>query len=407
MKYNIVLAFAIAALAVSCSREQSVRNDSPASEDQGPATAGISSGPDTGAPLGIALSGYCDGIALSFGSPFEASSEAGGKHASGTTGAAKRMVFGSFALDIGWEGALAVYSAADGRLLWEEKDAVGAPAASEKAIAFIQADGTFTVRALADGSSFADIPLAGIRRDVAPAFDGRLYYVALSGGRAAAIDLAAREFRWLASIGMEIDHLVCDPGALYAFGADDAVALSPEAGRPLARVALPARSLERPVLDGGTFGYRGLDGRLYRNPVPDAAGTRMRPNEEEGMARAIRFRLDKYINDHTALDLFGPFLPYVDMAPHDGILPFTVFRYTGPSEAMEMSVELSEADGSAPRNGIVAVFNEQGDEIRANVDEFGTHASFAFWFDPGKEYYLAVGRRDAGMPPLFLVLRKP
>ncbi len=314
---------------------------------------------------------------------------------------------GRFAALQSFDGAIAVYALPDMRLLWQSQAARGSLRLTEESALYLSAEGSLLIRALDTGSLLTELRLGLSPGHIAPVFDGTLIYIAGADGSVLALDARSLSLQWRVNADYAVEQLICDRGMVYAFGPREAIAIASDQGRILARVALPVRALLLPQLFGGSMVYTGVDGYLYANDLSLSSSPPASSAEEERLAQAIRFRLDKYLVDHSIAELAGPFLSYVDLAPHDGVLPFTVFAYPAPEQSGEMVLELFEADGKTqPNDGIVSVFDEGGEEIKANVDEFGSHPSFNHWFDAGKRYYLAVGRRVPGMPPLFLRVRK-
>jgi hypothetical protein len=307
----------------------------------------------------------------------------------------------------GPDGMFGVHTLPDMRLSWQSQASRGSLCLTDEAAIYLSPEGSLLIRALDTGSIITELGLGLSPGLMAPLYDGRLIYIADAAGSVLALDPRSSSMLWRVTLDFSAEQLISDRGMVYAFGFREAVGIDKEQGRIVARVALPERALLPPQLFGGSMLYIGVDGYLYANDL----GLTTRPPEssaeEERLARAIRFRLDKYLVDHSIAELAGPLLPYVDMAPHDGIRPFTVFEYLAPERSGEMVLELFEADGKTrPGDGIVSVFDERGEEIKANVDEFGSHPSFNHWFDAGKRYYLAIGRRAPGLPPLFLRVRR-
>ncbi len=307
----------------------------------------------------------------------------------------------------GPDGAISVYALPDMKLSWQSQAARGSLALTEESLICLSADGALRIRSLDTGALALELALGLKPGLVAPLYDGKLIIIADAEGGVLALDPQTQSLQWRVTEDYPVEQLISDGALVYAFGYRDAVGIAKDQGRVIARVSLPERALLPPQLFGAIMVYIGVDGLVYANDLGASRAAAGYSAEEERLAPAIRFRLDKYLVDHSIAELAGPFLPYVDMAPHDGILPFTVFEYLAPEQSGEMVLELFEGDGKArPKEGIVSVFDESGEELKANVDEFGSHPSLNHWFDAGKRYYLAVGRRAPGLPPLFLRVRK-
>lgn len=317
-------------------------------------------------------------------------------------------------------GGLAAYALPGLQPLWFADGVVSLPLLTESAVLWIRADGAMayaefepapspataspwsqpTIREFAAFSAFAPDPR--------PAYDGRRVFAAERGAALVAVDAASGREAWRATPGFKPEFLAADGQVVYAFGASEAVSLSAEDGRVLTRQALPAKPAGFPLRAGGLVAYASADGLVYTDGLRSEGGALdERAAEAERLARALRFRLDKYLNDHTAPVAFGAIMPYVDLAPHTGRYAFSVYRYVAPEDAGDMAVEVFGQLGAAlAPDGISAVFDERGEELRGSIDEFGSHPSYTHWFDPGKIYYLAVGRRDPGGEPLFLRVRR-
>jgi hypothetical protein len=305
------------------------------------------------------------------------------------------------------DGMFSVYALPDMRLSWQSQAVRGSLCLTDETALYLTLEGSLLIRALDTGSIVTDLGLGLSPGFLAPVYDGTLVYIADADGSVLALDPRSSSMLWRVTLDYAVEQLISDRGMVYAFGFREAVGIDKEQGRIRARLALPERALHPPQLFGGSMVYAGVDGYLYANDLGLTSKLPESSAEEERLARAIRFRLDKYLVDHSIAELAGPFLPYVDMAPHDGMLPFTIFEYLAPEQSGEMVLELFEADGKTqPSDGIVSVFDDKGEEIKANVDEFGSHPSFNHWFDAAKSYYLAIGRRAPGLPPLFLRVRR-
>lgn len=317
-------------------------------------------------------------------------------------------------------GGMAAYALPGLRRLWSVDGVASFPLLTESAALWIGADGAMAYAELetAPSAGAADAwarptirELAAFRAfepDPRPAYDGRRVYALERGAALVAVDAASGREAWRATPGFRPEFIAADGQAVYAFGASEAVSFSAEDGRVLTRQALPAKPAGFPSRAGGLVAYAGADGLVYADGLRSEVGAPdARTAEAERLARALRFRLDKYLNDHTAPVVFDAIMPYVDLAPHTGRYAFSVYRYVAPEDAGDMAVEIFGQLGTAlAPDGISAIFDERGEELRGSIDEFGSHPSYTHWFDPGKLYYLAVGRRDPGGEPLFLRIRR-
>lgn len=334
-------------------------------------------------------------------------------------------LYASAGFVIAWSasGRLAAYALPGLQPLWSAAGVASLPLLTESAALWTRADGTMAYAELKPappaeaGSPWGEPSVASFDTDpsfepaVRPAYDGRRVFAVARDGALVAVDAAAGREAWRALPGFRPEYLAADGESVYAFGAKEAVSLSAEDGRVLTRQALPAKPAGFPVSVGGLVAYAGADGRVYADGLPGLAGPLSPPDakaaEAERLARALRFRLDKYLNDHAAPLAFGTIIPYVDYAPHTGRLAFSVYSYRAPDDAGEMAVEIfGELGAALAPDGISAIFDESGEELRGSIDEFGSHPSYTHWFDPGKIYYVAVGRRDPGGEPLFLRIRR-
>lgn len=340
----------------------------------------------------------------------------------GLIGGGPYRLYASARYVLAWSaaGGMAAYALPDLQPLWSVDGVASLPLLTESAALWIRADGAIAYAELESApAAGAGSPwgqpaireLAALRAfepDPRPAYDGRRVYALDSGAALVAVDAASGREAWRATPGFKPEFLAADGQVVYAFGADAAVSLSAEDGRVLTRQALPAKPAGFPSRAGGLVAYAGADGLVYADGLRSEVGAPdARTAEAERLARALRFRLDKYVNDHTAPLVFDTIMPYVEMAPHTGRYAFSVYRYVAPEDAGDMAVEIFGQLGAAlAPDGISAIFDERGEELRGSIDEFGSHPSYTHWFDPGKLYYVAVGRRDPGGEPLFLRIRR-
>lgn len=340
----------------------------------------------------------------------------------GLLGGGPYRLYASARFVLAWSaaGGMAAYALPGLSSLWSAEGVASLPLLTESAALWIRADGAMayaeleTAPSAGAGSLWAQPTIrelaafGAFEPDPRPAYDGRRVYALDSGAALVAVDAASGREAWRATPGFKPEFLAADGQVVYAFGADAAVSLSAEDGRVLTRQALPAKPAGFPSRAGGLVAYAGADGLVYADGLRSEVGAPdARTAEAERLARALRFRLDKYVNDHTAPLVFDTIMPYVEMAPHTGRYAFSVYRYVAPEDAGDMAVEIFGQLGAAlAPDGISAIFDERGEELRGSIDEFGSHPLYTHWFDPGKLYYVAVGRRDPGGEPLFLRIRR-
>jgi hypothetical protein len=340
----------------------------------------------------------------------------------GLLGGGPYRLYASARSVLAWSAAgdMAAYALPGLQPLWSSDGVVSLPLLTESAALWIRADGAMayaeleTAPSAGAGSLWArptihDFAAFGaFEPDPRPAYDGRRVYALDSGAALVAVDAASGREAWRATPGFKPEFIAADGQVVYAFGADAAVSLSAEDGRVLTRQALPAKLSSFPLRAGGLVAYAGADGLVYADGLRSLGGApEAQAAEHERLVRALRFRLDKYLHDHTAPLVFDTIMPYVEMAPHTGRYAFSVYRYVAPEDAGDMTVEIFGQLGAAlAPDGISAIFDDRGEELRGSIDEFGSHPSYTQWFDPGKLYYVAVGRRDPGGEPLFLRIRR-
>lgn len=340
----------------------------------------------------------------------------------GLLGGGPYRLYASAGYVIAWSatGGIAAYALPGLSPLWFALGAASLPLLSESAVLWIRADGTMayalleTIDSARAGGAWGEPTIRDIAAfstfspDPRPAYDGRLVFALDSGAALVAVNAASGHADWRASPGFKPEFIAADGEFVYAIGALEAVSLSAKDGRVITRQALPAKPAAFPLRAGGLVAYAGADGLVYADGIRSTtAAPEAQTAAAERLARAIRFRLDKYLNDHTAPVVFDAIMPYVDLAPHTGRYAFSVYRYVAPEDAGDMAVEIFGQLGAAlATDGISAIFDERGEELRGSIDEFGSHPSYTHWFDPGRLYYLALGRRDPGGEPLFLRIRR-
>jgi hypothetical protein len=102
--------------------------------------------------------------------------------------------------------------------------------------------------------------------------------------------------------------------------------------------------------------------------------------------------LDKYRErDGVPRELYLRFKPLVDGSPVRGRFAFEAFRFE-PA----MSASWAVAATPDPGDTVIAVFDEAGRELESNVDELGSPGRIARWYEKGRLYWIACGRRGGG-----------
>ncbi|TFG81414.1 MAG: hypothetical protein E4H20_09890 [Spirochaetales bacterium] len=305
----------------------------------------------------------------------------------------------------GGDGIVVALNLADLTERWRVPGRAGPQVVSGDAAFWVGDDEAIHVTSMENGTALSSIPLTGASRFVVPAWDGSDLYLAMEDGSVTALHPGTGMERWRSRTGFSPDFLVLDQDSLFVFGKDSALAISRSNGVDMIAVPIPNRAASRPVIWNGLLVYPGVDGRMYANRMIQAAMTDS-ARFEVSLARGIAFKLEKYLVQPGAVVMEEGFLPYVDFSPHDGRFPFSVFVWDVQADSGDRVLEAWEGDGSAvPEDAIIVLFDERGNELRSNIDEFGAHPSYSHWIDSGRRYYIALGRRDAPRPPLFLRIR--
>ena len=309
---------------------------------------------------------------------------------------------GDTLLQPGSDGSVTAGRPADGVTLWRAEGRAGRLGAAGGLAFWVDVDGRFRVRSAADGSAPAEADLTGVDPRVPVAFDGVRFYLALLGGQVVALDAERLTPSWRSDPYVTIRYLVADSLRVYAFGAGDMIAMDRLTGGidPAHSAPVPCALASSPVLHGGRWWYAGTDGRIYASghgsPGTDAPAPRT-DGPESRMIADLSGRLEPDAFPDTVAVL----RPYVPGAPHEDGAAFTVFRYLAPAPSSERTVTVRQ-DG--PGELLVHVYDEAGTALVSNSDEFGSHANFRYWFEAGRAYHIAVGRKAPSRddPPAFL-----
>jgi hypothetical protein len=282
-------------------------------------------------------------------------------------------------------------------ILWES---AGGPVLLSGGMAvFIGADSHLQILEALDGRFIANSDLAGFSTSIKPTRDAKWLFAVLQSGSLASMEHSGRT-RWIAETGMQTLGIMNDLKLVYAVSRDLLVAFDKLSGVEQWRLPLPVPPVGDPVILPGSIVYAGTDGKVYAS-VPDAAPPAQRAADPgERISAVIGFRLEKYVRNLTGQ--LASFMPYVDQAAHEGPQAFTLFAY-GP---VEVGGEYWLTWDGEDRDVVLALFNERGDELRANLDEFGAHDSFSYRLDEGGRYFIALGRQDPSSndEPLFLTV---
>ncbi|MFH2113103.1 MAG: PQQ-binding-like beta-propeller repeat protein [Spirochaetota bacterium] len=252
---------------------------------------------------------------------------------------------------------------------------------------YIGPDSYLQIHEALDGSMLASSDLAGFSASIRPGRDASSIFAVLGDGRLVAMDNAGRTI-WIAETGIQPLWILNDLKQVHVASHDMLVAFDKTSGSELWHLSLPVPPAGDPVILPGSIIYAGTDGKVYAS-VPDpepAVPTAADPGER--VAAVIGFRLEKYVRNHTPQ--LVTFMPYVDGAVHEGPSAFTVLAY-GP---VEIGGEYWLTWDGEDRDVVLALFNERGDELRSNLDEFGAHDTFSYHLDKGGLYFIALGRQD-------------
>lgn len=279
-------------------------------------------------------------------------------------------------------------------ILWES--AGGPVLLSGGMVIFIGTDSHLQILEAQDGRFFANSDLAGFAA-IKPTRDTTRIFAVLKDGSLVAMDHSGQTI-WMAETGIQPSWIMNDLKKVYAVSRDLLVAFDKATGAEFWRISLPVPPAGNPVILPGSIVFAGTDGKVYAS-VPDPLLPAPRAADPgERISAVIGFRLEKYLRNHT--ELLVTFMPFVDQAVHEGPYAFSIFAY-GPVDA---GGEYWLTWDGEDRDVVLALFNERGDELRANLDEFGAQDSFSHRLDEGGRYFIALGRQDPSSndEPLFL-----
>ena len=248
-------------------------------------------------------------------------------------------------------------------------------------------DSTLQIHDANSGQLMASSDLAGFSMFPRPSRDASSIFAVQVNGSLAALDYTGKT-KWIAETNLNPLALINDQKQILAISTDELAAFDKNIGSELWRLDLPVPPAGDPVILPDSILYAGTDGKVYAS-VPDQEPSKLLAADPgERITAVISFRLEKYIRSVT--DRLLIFAPYVEEAAHEGPMAFTVFAY-GP---VEIGGEYWFSWEGEDRDVVLALFNAQGDELRANLDEFGTHDTFSYRLDEKGLYYIALGRQE-------------
>lgn len=280
-------------------------------------------------------------------------------------------------------------------ILWES---AGGPVLLSGGMAtFIGVDSHLQIIEALDGHFVANSDLGGFSASIKPSRDETSIFAALQNGNLVSLEPSGKTI-WIAETGLQSFWIMNDLSKVYAVSQDFLVAFDKVNGAELWRLTLPVPPSGHPVMLPGSVVFAGTNGKVYASEPDSGLSAQRAADPGERVSAVIGFRLEKYVRNRT--ELLATFLPFVDQVPHEGPNAFTIFSY-GP---VETGGEYWFTWEGLDRDVVLALFNERGDELRANLDEFGAHDSFSYRLDEGGRYFVALGRQDplSNDEPLFL-----
>lgn len=281
------------------------------------------------------------------------------------------------------------------KTLWES---TGGPVLLSGGLAiFVGENSYLQIHEALDGRVLASSNLAGFSTSIKPTRDAGRIFAVLGDGRLVAMDNTGKTL-WIAETGMQSLSIMNDLQQVYLVSRKILVAFDKDTGSELWRLSLPVPPGGDPVILPGSIIYAGTDGKVYASVADPEPIATYAADPGERVSAVIEFRLEKYVRNHSTQ--LVTFMPYVDGAAHEGPSIFTVFAY-GP---VELGGEYWLTWDGEDRDVVLALFNERGDELRANLDEFGAQDSFSYRLDEKGQYFIALGRQDPTPlnEPLFL-----
>lgn len=291
-----------------------------------------------------------------------------------------------FGIVLSSDGTLVLINLADGAVMWQDGPAVGMPCAAYGNIYWRNQEGKLIGRNARSGISVHSA-ISGLSDGIRLATDGEIVFAA-AGNEVCAFNASTLKTLWQTRLDSDIAFVSQANNVLGVFGTAHAAFLDAASGMQLdnSESALLSPPASAPIPWNGFWYYAGLDGWVYRHSPTEQP-------QADTVQSIIRARLESRLVQKPYPGTVAVFLPFVNGAPHENDWAFSVFAYDetgalgGPARQRELSVK---ADGEI----VMMLFDADGTEIGANSDEFGSHAALSLWFEPGKRYYIAVGRTN-------------
>jgi len=299
-------------------------------------------------------------------------------------------------------GSLQAFEEGSGKKAWSA--AFGSDAASLSAgsgvAAVLTPEGRLYAFILADGSRLVESS-GPFDPAVRPVIDSSRIFAAVQGGGAREIELKSgnpiRSWAWRG----QSSFLATDASSIYAGVSGMSgprIVVAARSGSGEAReLPLAAASFDAPAAVHGSRG--GLLMLLRDGSICLATADQPRAQGESPLDRAASAPQPAASAILTALGRFRARNPsdsassylrfdlFVSGMPVDPAVAFTAFRY----EAQASGVARFAAEPAA--HGIViAVYDDDGGEIEANIDELGAKMSVDVRVQKGKTYWIAAGR---------------
>ncbi len=299
-------------------------------------------------------------------------------------------------------GSLYAFEEGSGKRAWISSfgsDAASLSAGSGAA-AILTPEGALLAFLLADGSKLVE-SAGPFDPSVRPVVDSGRIFAALPGGGAREIEMkagnAARSWIWRG----QSRFLVADARNLYAGVSGmrgPRLVIAERSGSGIAReLPLPAAPFDMPAAVHGSRG--GLLMLLMDGSVALATADQQRAPEASAIDRAAappepaasailaaigRFRARNPADPASSYLRFDLF---VSGMPVDPSAAFTAFKF----EAAAGGVARFSAEPAAP-GIVIAVYDEEGGELEANIDDLGSRSSVDVKLQKGKAYWIAAGR---------------
>ncbi len=299
-------------------------------------------------------------------------------------------------------GSVQAFEEGSGKKAWTS--AFGSDAASLSAgsgvAAVITPEGRLVSFILADGSRLVE-SMGPFDPSVRPVVDSGRIFAALKGGGAQEIELkagsAVRTWIWRG----QSSFLAADARNLYAGVSGmrgPRLLVAARSGSGEAReLSLSAAPFDAPAAVHGSRG--GLLMLLRDGSIALASADQPRSQGESAMDRAASAPEPAASAILTALGRFRARNPaesassylrfdlFVSGMPVDPSVAFTAFKH----EARQSGVERFAAEPAA-QGVIISVYDEEGSELTANIDELGAKMSVDVRVQKGKTYWIAAGR---------------